>query len=66
MFQGMNDTDYLVHSMRCQEKLAKSERFHALTRDEGTAEKKAGARMAIRWPRIPLVRQMVHVLPRPA
>jgi hypothetical protein len=66
MFQGMNDTDYLVHSMRFQERLAKSERFHALTRDDGTAEKKPGAWLEIRMPRISVIRRVVQILPGPA
>ena len=64
MFE-LSPTASEVTYLRVQDDLARAERYHALTRTEGVAEK-AGAQSVIRLPRVSLVRRLGHLLPRPA
>ena len=62
----LNPTTCKVNDLFVRESLAKAERYHSLTRSDAMVETKPAAQTVIRFPRISVIRRLVHALPRPA
>jgi hypothetical protein len=63
---ALTPTNLKVNDFFIRESLAKAERHHTLTRSDTVAETKPVVRLAIRLPRVTVIRRLGQFLPRPA